>query len=303
MSLDDITPHKLSEAHPPFALFVRGSKNAAFEISDQLGFDTQLQALAISIFEDGPETMHVQALFETKAQAQACLDSLNFPENMESFITQLPNEDWVSKSQAGLPPIEAGRFWLYGSHDKDIIPDSIPYPIEINAGLAFGTGHHGTTKGCLLIFDRLLDEGFYPDRVLDLGCGAGVLAIAAAKALGRAILATDIDPDAVMVTLKNAQVNDVSQYIHSYQADGFKSPHLKGQNFDLIFANILARPLIGLAQDIVQAMASGGTVILSGILDEQAEMVASAFIEKGLEIRPQPSLSGWTSLLGSRPPI
>lgn len=290
-------------AEPPFALFIRGSKNAAFEISDQLGFDTQTEALAISIFEDGLDTMHVQALFESEAQAQSCLGGLKFPEDMECFITQLPNEDWVSKSQAGLPPIEAGRFWLYGSHDKDIIPASIPYPIEINAGLAFGTGHHGTTKGCLLIFDRLLDEGFNPDRILDLGCGAGVLAIAAAKALGRRILATDIDPDAVSVTLENARVNDVSQYIQSYQADGFESPHLKGQSFDLIFANILARPLMGLAPDIIQAMASGGTVILSGILDEQAEMVANAFIEKGLEITPQPSLSGWTSLLGSRPSI
>ena len=288
---------------PPFALFIRGSKMAAFEISDQLGFDSEMSALAVSLFEDGPETMHVQALFETEVQAQACLGGLKFPDDMECFITQLPNEDWVSKSQAGLPPIEAGRFWLYGSHDKDIIPASIPYPIEINAGLAFGTGHHGTTKGCLLIFDRLLDEGFNPDRVLDLGCGAGVLAIAAAKALGRRILATDIDPDAVTVTLENARVNDVSQYIQSYQADGFESPHLKGQSFDLIFANILARPLMGLAPDIIQAMASGGTVILSGILDEQAEMVANAFIEKGLEITPQPSLSGWTSLLGSRPSI
>ena len=290
-------------AEPPFALFIRGSKNAAFEISDQLGFDTHTEALAISIFEDGLDSMHVQALFETEAQAQSCLGGLKFPEDMECFITQLPNEDWVSKSQAGLPPIEAGRFWLYGSHDKDIIPASIPYPIEINAGLAFGTGHHGTTKGCLLIFDRLLDEGFNPDRILDLGCGAGVLAIAAARALGRRILATDIDPDAVTVTLENARVNDVSQYIQSYQADGFESPHLKGQSFDLIFANILARPLMGLAPDIVQAMSPGGTVILSGILDEQAEMVANAFIEKGLEITPQPSLSGWTSLLGSRPSI
>ena len=141
---------------------------------------------------------------------------------MESFITQLPDEDWVSKSQAGLPPVEAGRFWLYGSHDKDAIPASIPYPIEINAGLAFGTGHHGTTKGCLLKFDDLLNAGFNPNKVLDLGCGAGVLAIAAAKALEHNILATDIDPDAVAVTSENAQLNNVHKYIDSYQADGFE---------------------------------------------------------------------------------
>ncbi len=286
---------------PPFALFIRGNKSDAFEVSDQLGFDSDMQALAVSLFEDGPDTMHVQALFETEAQAQACLSGLKFPTDMESFITQLPDEDWVSKSQAGLPPVEAGRFWLYGTHDADAIPANVPFPIEINAGLAFGTGHHGTTKGCLVIFDGLLEGGFSPKRVLDLGCGAGVLAIAAAKALSRDILATDIDQDAVDVTLQNAEANGVSSYVKSYRADGFDSPELKGQQFDLIFANILAKPLMGLAPDITQALAPGGKVILSGILDEQAERVSDAFTKKGLKVSPQPSLSGWTSLLGQKP--
>ncbi len=292
-----------SQSHhaPPFALFIRGSKNDAFEMSDQLGFESNIEALAVSLFEDGPDTMHVQALFETEVQAQACLDGLRVPSAMECFITQLPDEDWVSKSQAGLPPVEAGRFWLYGSHDRDIIPDYVPFPIEINAGLAFGTGHHGTTKGCLMMFDRLLQSGFTPLHILDLGCGAGVLAIAAAKALNQTILATDIDPDSVDVTLENAGLNEVSEYIECYQADGFDSPHLNGRHFDLIFANILAGPLMGLAPDITKALAPGGRVILSGILDEQAETVTNAFIEKGLRISPQPSLSGWTSLLGVKP--
>lgn len=286
---------------PPFALFIRGAKEAAFEVSDQLGFESDMEALAVSLFEDGPETMHVQALFETEAQVQACLEGLTLAKDMECFITQLPDEDWVSKSQAGLPPVEAGRFWLFGTHDKDNIPPSVPFPIEINAGLAFGTGHHGTTKGCLLIFDGLLSSGFDPDKVLDLGCGAGVLAIAAAKALNRDIVATDIDPDAVDVTSENAAVNDVSQHIKSYQAEGFDSPYLKDQQFDLIFANILAGPLMGLAPDIANALAPGGKVILSGILDEQAEIVMDAFTKKGLKVFPQPSLFGWTSLLGQKP--
>lgn len=286
---------------PPFALFIRGSKEDTFEVSDQLGFDSDMEALAISIFEDGPETMHVQALFETEAQAQACLGGLKFPNDMEAFITQLPDEDWVSKSQAGLPPVKAGQFWLFGTHDADNIPADVPFPVEINAGLAFGTGHHGTTKGCLLIFNGLLSSGFNPERVLDLGCGAGVLAIAAAKALSRDILTTDIDPDAIDVTLQNAAVNGVSEHIHSYQVDGFDSPYLKGQKFDLIFANILAGPLMELAPDIAAALAPGGKVILSGILDEQAETVMVVFKEKGLKVTPQPSLSGWTSLLGQKP--
>ena len=285
----------------PFALFIHGSKADAFDVSDQLGFDSEMNALAVSLFEDGAETMHVQALFETEAQAQMALDSLILPADMESFITQLPDEDWVSKSQAGLPPVEAGRFWLYGTHDEGNIPASVPFPIEINAGLAFGTGHHGTTKGCLLIFDGLLETGFDPAQVLDLGCGAGVLAIAAAKALKREILATDIDQDAVDVTLQNASVNGVESYISSHRADGFDSAALKDKQFDLIFANILAGPLMGLAPDIAAALAPGGKVILSGILDEQAETVIAAFMKKGLKVSPQPSLSGWTSLLAIKP--
>ena len=286
---------------PPFAIFIRGSSAQAFEVSDQLGFDTDMKALAVSLFEDGPNMMHIQALFETEQDAQDCLAALTLPEDMESFITQLPDEDWVSKSQAGLPPVEAGRFCIHGTHDASAIAKDIPYPIEINAGLAFGTGHHGTTKGCLLIFDGLLKEGFAPISVLDLGCGAGVLAIAAAKALHREIIATDIDQDAVDVTLENAALNGVQNYIKSFQADGFASPALNGQTFDLIFANILAGPLMGLAPDISSALKPKGKVILSGILDEQADKVSQAFLKEGLEITPQPSLSGWTSLLGTKP--
>ncbi len=289
----------MTRSPPPFALFIRGSKQIIFDISDQLGFESDTDTLALSVFDDGADTMHIQALYETKQQAQNGLAGLTFPSHLECFITQLPDEDWVSKSQAGLPPVKAGRFWLYGHHDKGLIPNDIPYPIEINAGLAFGTGHHGTTKGCLLTFDHLIETGFNPKRVLDLGCGAGVLGIAAAKALRRPVLCTDIDPDAIEVTLQNACLNEVADTINAYQADGFESPHLNGRQFDLIFANILAGPLMELAPHITAALAPKGKVILSGILDEQTKVVSEAFIKKGLEISPQPSLSGWTSLLGS----
>ncbi len=285
---------------PPFALFIRGTSAQAFEVSDQLGFDSDMQALAVSLFEDGPNMMHIQALFETEQDAQYSFSNLVLPKDMESFITQLPDEDWVSKSQAGLPPVEAGRFCIHGSHDAGTIAKDIAYPIEINAGLAFGTGHHGTTKGCLLIFDELLQEGFAPANILDLGCGAGILAIAAAKVLKRNIMATDIDQDAVDVTLENAVLNGVQSFISSVQADGFASPTLKGQSFELIFANILAGPLMALAPDITAALKPKGKVILSGILDEQADKVSLAFKKEGLEITPQPSLSGWTSLLGTK---
>ena len=290
-----------SKTQPPFGLFIRSHKSAAFDIADTLGFESDTEALAVSIFEDGPDTMAVQALFETEDQAMACFNAREFDKAMESFVAQLPDEDWVSLSQAGLPPVPAGRFFVYGSHDADKIPAGVTHPIEINAGLAFGTGHHGTTRGCLLIFDNLLDQGLTPERVLDLGCGAGILAIAAAKALGQPILATDIDPDAKMVTQQNAQLNNVAAQIEAHVADGFDAPVLKDKQFDLIFANILAGPLTGLAPDITAALAPKGYVILSGILDEQADWVAKAFTDQGLNVMPQDSLKGWTSLLAQKP--
>jgi len=289
-----------SKTQPPFGLFIRSHKSAAFDIADTLGFESDTEALAVSIFEDGPDTMAVQALFETEDQAMACFNAREFDKAMESFVAQLPDEDWVSLSQAGLPPVPAGRFFVYGSHDADKIPAGVTHPIEINAGLAFGTGHHGTTRGCLLIFDNLLDQGLTPERVLDLGCGAGILAIAAAKALSQPILATDIDPDAKMVTQQNAQLNNVAAHIEAHVADGFDAPVLKDKQFDLIFANILAGPLTGLAPDITAALAPNGYVILSGILDEQADWVAKAFSDQDLNVMPQDSLKGWTSLLAQK---
>jgi len=286
--------HNLS----PYALFIRGPGAAIFDLADELGFESKMEALAVSIFEDGPSTMHLQALFKTQVQADASLKHLNLPDDIEAFVTQLPDEDWVRKSQQGLPPVKAGRFWVYGSHDADQLPDDIPWAVKIDAGLAFGTGHHGTTKGCLLVFDELLKNGYMPERILDLGCGAGILAIAAAKALGRTVLATDIDPDAVTVTTENAKINSVPDMVESVIADGFDSPALQNRQFDLIFANIMAGPLMGLAPDIKKTLAPGGHVILSGILDEQTDRVSKAFEKAGIMITPQPSLAGWTSLLG-----
>jgi ribosomal protein L11 methyltransferase len=285
----------------PFALFIRGPRDLIFELSDQLGFETELSALAVSIFEDGPDSFHIEALYETLENAEDALSTLQIPERTEAFITQLPEEDWVAKSQAGLPPVEAGRFWVYGTHDKDKIPKDISYPIKVDAGIAFGTGHHGTTKGCLLIFDDLLDKGFAPRKILDLGCGAGTLAIAAALALKTAVLATDIDPDAVSVTQQNAKDNRVGNLVRAIAADGFASKHLTNQEFDLVFANILAGPLMGLAANITASLAPGGRVILSGILDEQADTVSQAFVHTGLTIVPYPSINGWTSLLAIKP--
>lgn len=284
----------------PFALYIRGPQSQIFDLADELGFSTEMEALAVSIFEDNPNghIFHLQALYETQPDAEKALASLVVGPELEAFVSQLPDEDWVAKSQKGLPPVDAGRFWIYGEHDADQLPANCPWPIHIEAGAAFGTGHHGTTKGCLLIFDELLKDGQSFDRVLDLGCGAGILAIAAAMALAQNIDASDIDPDAVEVTVSNAEQNNVSDKITAFQADGFESPRLKDQTYDLIFANILAGPLMGLAPDISAALNPGGTVILSGILDELADKVAAKFEAENIRIKKGPSLTGWTSLKG-----
>lgn len=290
-----------------FSLVISGPASDVFDVSDQLGFDGEMTALAVSVFEDGSSKspsgrMFVQALYASEKEAETALAGLSLAAHLEPRITELPDEDWVSKSQAGLPPVSAGRFWVYGAHDAENAEAAqAEHPILIEAGLAFGTGHQGTTKGCLIIFDELLSCGVSPLRVLDLGCGAGVLAIAAAMALGRTITATDIDQDAVDVTLQNAVVNNVASVVDAYRADGFGAPELTGKRFDLIFANILAGPLMGLAPSIARAMAAGGHVILSGILDEQAETVTKAFEAEGLILTSYPSREGWTSLLGKMP--
>jgi len=298
-------PHTLTSAlpsvppsAPPYALFVRGPSARIFALSDELGFEMDMEALAVSVFEDGPGSMHVQALFETKAAVIACADALDL-DGLEHFITRLPDEDWTAKSQAGLPPVIAGRFFIYGSHDAENIPKHTVFPICINAGLAFGTGHHGTTTGCLLAFEALIAPRTnvekpkdWPKTILDLGCGTGVLAIAAAKALNRTVSATDIDPDAIDVTNENARINGAKQHITAVQADGITEE----KTYDLIFANILAKPLMHMAPDIAGALAGGGIVILSGLLDEQARDMITCYEAQGLKLIRRASLKNWTTL-------
>ncbi|HHL42038.1 MAG TPA: 50S ribosomal protein L11 methyltransferase [Hellea balneolensis] len=288
----------------PFALIIRGPRELIFALSDQLGFDAHMQALAVSVFEDGPKNWLVQALFEAKQDALECLSRLDVAK-LETSITQLPETDWVAKTQAGLPPVTAGRFFIHGAHDRDKIPMGTPYPIEINAGMAFGTGHHGTTKGCLLALESLIWQPpssvkkplkNYPKNVLDLGCGSGVLAIAAAKAVNIDVVASDIDPDAVSVTLENAELNGVKGRITAITADGIP-PHPKTEEgYNLIFANILAGPLIGLAPAIARVTQDQGHVILSGLLDEQANKVLTAYQPMGYELVRQSSHEGWATL-------
>lgn len=288
------------DAAPQFALILSGSEADIFAIGEKLGFEDEMKALSLSVFETELDSgvFECHAHFASTTDAEAARDMLDLGDDVSARIEKLEDQDWVSITQAGLPPVEAGAYFIHGSHDAEKIPDSSAYPILIDAGMAFGTGHHGTTKACLLMLDQLRKDGFKPKSILDLGTGAGILAIAAAKTYDSPILATDIDPDAIDVTIVNSQINGVASKIEALVAPGFDHEALAGKSFDLIFANILAQPLMGLAPEISSALAPGGKVILSGILDELAGDVAAAFNAVGIETTPMPSLEGWTSILG-----
>lgn len=210
-------------------------------------------------------------------------------------IAPLPDEDWVAKSLEGLKPVRAGRFLVHGSHDRDKVqPGDVA--IEIEAGEAFGTGHHGTTAGCLAEIDRLCSARDY-GRILDLGTGTGVLAIAIGKAFGKKVLATDIDPVATRVAQENAALNGVGELIEAATAEGFDDPVFAAHApFELIVANILAGPLIALAPDVARHLAEDGTIVLSGLLTEQGPAVTAAYVAEGLKLARQGEMEGWLTL-------
>jgi ribosomal protein L11 methyltransferase len=205
-------------------------------------------------------------------------------------------KDWVKASLDDLVPVPAGRFVVHGAHDRARVPPN-KLGIEIEAALAFGTGHHGTTRGCLLLLDHVL-KAHRPRRVLDLGTGTGVLAIAAAKALHREVLASDIDPPSVRVARENGLLNHVGKFLRAVRATGFSAPDFAAHGpFDLVLANILANPLRQLAGPMARHLAPQAFVILSGLLTPQATGVIAAYRARGLVPLRHLKIEGWSSLL------
>jgi ribosomal protein L11 methyltransferase len=205
-------------------------------------------------------------------------------------------KDWVSATLEELVPVYAGRFVVHGRHDRARIPPN-KLGIEIEAALAFGTGHHGTTRGCLLLLDEVL-KAHRPRRVLDLGTGTGVLAIAAANALQIKVLASDIDPLAVSTARDNARLNGAGDLVETVCAIGFSAPEFAARRpFDLVLANILANPLRQMATAMARHLAPSGLVILSGLLPHQAQSVIAAYRARGLLLERHLQIEGWSSLL------
>ena len=215
--------------------------------------------------------------------------------NTVSFDT-VEAKDWVKASLDHLVPVPAGRFVVFGGHDRARVPAN-KLGIEIEAALAFGTGHHGTTRGCLLLLDQVL-KAHHPRRVLDLGTGTGVLAIAAAKALHRHVLASDIDAPSVHLARDNARLNQTGPLVRIVRASGFSAPDFAAHGpFDLVLANILANPLRQLAGPMARHLAPSARVILSGLLTPQATAVIAAYRARGLIPLRHLKIEGWSSLL------
>lgn len=205
-------------------------------------------------------------------------------------------EGWLARSGAAFPEQPVGRrFTVRGTHlDGSGLPGRIA--LTLDAGLAFGSGEHGSTRGCLLALELVARRR--PRRILDLGAGSGILAVAAARLLRRPVLATDIEPWAVRVTRQNAALNGVARLVRPVLADGWRSPRVRaGAPYDLVFANILARPLRRMARDLALHLAPGGTAILAGLLDWQARGVLAAHRRHGLRLERALREGAWTTLV------
>ncbi len=247
--------------------------------------------------EDGSGLWEVGGYFlEMPDEAGLALLAAAF-EARPFVVSEVPETDWVAHVRRELAPVAAGRFYVYGSHDADTVPpDSVPLLIE--AAMAFGTGHHGTTLGCLLALDHLIGEGFSAERVADIGCGTAVLAMAAARVWDATVLASDIDQVAVDVAEANLRANGMTGAVECLEAAGFGHARLaEVAPYDLIFANILKGPLIALAPDMATHLRDGGYAILSGILNEQAEEVAGVYARSGINPVQRREIGEWTTLL------
>ncbi|MDQ0471612.1 50S ribosomal protein L11 methyltransferase [Labrys wisconsinensis] len=277
----------------------------ARRIADLLGesFDPAETAVAAFEREDGtpkPPWL-VEVYFRTEPNRPAVTDLIRLAAGTDVDVAYdaFGEKDWVAASLEGLAPVVAGRFTIHGSHDRARVKRN-SIGIEIEAALAFGTGHHGTTRGCLLALDDLLKRR-RPRRPLDIGTGTGVLAIAAARALHRRVLASDIDPQAIATARNNIRFNRAGAYVAAIVARGTTAQRMQREKpYDLVFANILLGPLARLAAPMGKLLAPGATVILSGLLHAHANAALAAYRAQGLSLVKRYRLDEWTTLVLQR---
>ena len=274
---------------------------AGRDAADGLGaalerLDPEPTGIGVFEIEDGSGLWEIGAYFD-EAPDEAGLALLAAAFHAKPFaVSEVPDVDWVAKVRRELAPVEAGRFFVYGSHDAGAVPDGTE-PLLIEAAMAFGTGHHGTTKGCLLALEALLEAGVPAGPVADVGCGTAVLAMAAARVWDVPIVAGDIDPVAVEVAAANVIANALEGRVETVEAVGFDHPAFdRYAPFSLIFANILKGPLIDLAPAVADRLDPGGHAILSGLLVEQADEVAEVYRQNGINQVSRIDIGDWSCL-------
>ena len=281
-------------------IIARGPRAIAEAAAAALDADPRLEAATYSILEEDEDrdVWRIDAFPTTADEVDALRRRLaDFP-GLVTTVEALADADWLAMSLSGLPPVRAGRFFVYGAHDQGRIPANA-VALRIEAGAAFGTGHHGTTVGCLLAWNDLIKARRF-DKVLDVGAGTGVLAIAAARTGARLARGTDIDAPSVRIARENAALNGArAEFVH---ASGLGHQRVRSAApYDLVFANILAPPLVALAQDIRGALRPGGVAILSGLLRTQERRVLAAYRSRGFRLLRRIHRDAWATLVLERP--
>lgn len=276
----------------------RAAADALFDALDELW--PAPQASGTHDRDDGSGIWEVSAYFEGRPDETMLALLSRAHDTTEFRVAPVGTKDWMAQVRAGLSPVRAGRFIVYGSHDRGNVPGEL-VGLEIEAALAFGTGHHATTQGCLIGLDQLVREGFRPRSIADIGCGTGVLAMAAAKILPARIIASDIDALAVETARANIRANRIAGPIPCVTAAGFRHPALRAAApYDLVLSNILAGPLKRLAPDMARFTMPGGCLVLSGILARQAPSVEAVYRGWGFRRRTILHRGEWSVLILER---
>ncbi|WP_296595057.1 50S ribosomal protein L11 methyltransferase [Phenylobacterium sp.] len=277
-------------------IIARGPRAEAEAAAAALEAHPATESVTFSILEEDEDrdVWRIDAFPNEADEQEAVVEVLKGYAALRTVVEKLADADWLAMALSGLPPVRAGRFFVYGAHDKGLAPAST-VNLRIEAGAAFGTGHHGTTVGCLQAFHDLLKAQRF-ERVLDVGCGTGVLAIAAARTGSRIAVGTDIDGPSVRIANENAALNQCdARFVH---ASGLNDQKVRAEGpYDLVFANILAPPLVALSHDIKLALKPGGIAILSGLLRTQERRVLAAYTSKGFRLVRRLHRDAWATLV------
>ena len=271
----------------------RGPRSVAEAATAVIDADPLLESVTYSILEEDEDhnIWRIDAFPTTQEEADGFAAKLGAYPSLKTVVEKLADADWLAMALSGLPPVRAGRFFVYGAHDGGKAPIHT-VNLRIEAGAAFGTGHHGTTVGCLIAYDTLIKSRRF-DRVLDVGAGTGVLAIAAARTGSKVAVGTDIDRPSVRISRENAKLNQASARFVFASGLGHRRVR-EAAPYDLVFANILAPPLVALAQDIKGALKPGGVAILSGLLRTQERRVFAAYRSRGFKLARRIHRDAWS---------